>query len=156
MFWIPPQWKTWNISMITNPRLDVLLPEVLQFRSKSTSDACIFLSLCGRPAKNCQKDWTNMWQTHISLDIESVANLRSTILEGSRSNFLHFHAVFREIWPNNRLATPLGNRGSATKNRSLLGIHAVSFRSMAEWQCAFPSTSSLVLLSDKPWIPGSV
>ena len=26
----------------------------------------------------------------------------------SRSNFLRFHAVFDEIWPNNRLARPFG------------------------------------------------
>ena len=38
----------------------------------------------------------------------------------SRSNFLHFHAVCRKIWPNNRLTPPFrvgvppGNSGYAT------------------------------------------
>ena len=27
---------------------------------------------------------------------------------------LHFHAVFRNSWPNNRLAITLGNPGAAT------------------------------------------
>ena len=29
-----------------------------------------------------------------------------------RCNFLHLHAVFSEIWPNNRLATPLWGVGA--------------------------------------------
>ena len=48
---------------------------------------------------------------------EAVADLHSKILDArppSRSNFLHFHTVYGEIWPNNRLAPPhLGNPGSA-------------------------------------------
>ena len=33
------------------------------------------------------------------------------------SNFnFHFHAVFGEIMPNNRLTSPLGNPGSVTAN----------------------------------------
>ena len=36
-----------------------------------------------------------------------MAGLHSKILDAPPSNFLHFHAVFRKIWPNNRLAPPL-------------------------------------------------
>ena len=40
---------------------------------------------------------------------EAVAGLYSKILDArppSRSNFLHFHTVYGEIWPNNRLEPP--------------------------------------------------
>ena len=47
-----------------------------------------------------------------------VADVYSKILDTrtpSRSNVLHFHAVFGEIWPNNKLGSlpPPGNPGSA-------------------------------------------
>ena len=58
-----------------------------------------------------------------------VVDLPSKILDGppspppNQSNFLHFHAVFREIWPNTRstpMLTPpphLGNPGSTPADR---------------------------------------
>ena len=40
----------------------------------------------------------------------SVGSTLQNFAHASRSNFLHFHAFFREIWPNNlRLAPPLGS-----------------------------------------------
>ena len=52
----------------------------------------------------------------------AVADLHGKILDApSRSNILHFHAIFRKIWPNNRWPSPplgfaphLENPGSAT------------------------------------------
>ena len=46
---------------------------------------------------------------------EALADLHSKILDArppSRSNFLHFHTVYGEIWPNNRLAPPPPSRKS--------------------------------------------
>ena len=38
--------------------------------------------------------------------LKPVADVHINILTRLQSNFFHFHAVFRKIWPNNRL-TPL-------------------------------------------------
>ena len=64
----------------------------------------------------------------------SVADIKENFrwAPPSWSNFLHFHAVFSEIWLNNRLALPfgfvpphLGNPGSAAANAktSILNLH---------------------------------
>ena len=50
-----------------------------------------------------------------------VADLRSKILSAPLVNFFfHFYAIFRKIWQNNRLATPLENSGSATEHTEVL------------------------------------
>ena len=45
------------------------------------------------------------WKFHRS----AVVDLHSKILDAPPSNFLHFHAVFGKIWPNNMLVSaPVG------------------------------------------------
>ena len=55
-----------------------------------------------------------------------MADLHRHILDmcsPSRHSFLHFHAVFKIIWSNNRLVfSPLGNSGSATVNLTKYGL----------------------------------
>ena len=71
------------------------------------------------------KQWRVYVKAQAQSCAKSVADLHRQTLEAhplSRSNFLHFHAVFRKNWPSNRLASPfwagcpLGNPGFATAN----------------------------------------
>ena len=47
----------------------------------------------------------------------------------SRSNFLHFHAVFDQFWP---LVPPLGNPGTATGN------HVIPEPTEGQGRCPLP------------------
>ena len=66
------------------------------------------------PSSNEYVKATNSGHVHCNQDCRPVslkcvlagADLHSKNLDAPRSNFLHFHAVFGEIWQNNRLAPP--------------------------------------------------
>ena len=66
---------------------------------------------CATHSELWRKTYENQWWIYID---------KFWMLPSSRSNFLHFHAVFGEIWPKNRLAPPSPLVSAFSTGKSLI------------------------------------
>ena len=86
---------------------------------------------CATHSELWRKTYENQWQIYID---------KFWMLPSSRSNFLHFHAVFGEIWPKNRLAPPSPLVSAFSPGKSL--IHP--------WECIQHGTICAICTIKEP------